>query len=109
MFSMHELNRAMTRRQFFSRSARGLGTVALASLLNDNLFAAPTLPGTHGALPYLHFAPKAKRVIYLFQSGAPSHLDLFDPKPNLKDLTGKELPKTIRGDQRITGMTSGQA
>lgn len=113
MFSMNELNAMMTRRQFFGRSARGLGAVALASLLNKNLFAdgaaGGAMHGTFGALPQLHFAPKAKRVIYLFQSGAPSHLDLFDPKPNLKEMTGKELPKTVRGDQRITGMTSGQA
>src|SRR5436305_6291673 len=113
MFSMNELNRIMTRRQFFGRSARGLGAVALASLLNEKLFAntgaggAP-IHGTFGALPQLHFAPKAKRVIYLFQSGAPSHIDLFDPKPKLKELTGTELPKSVRGDQRITGMTSGQ-
>ena len=94
MFSMNELNRIMTRRQFFGRSARGLGAVALASLLNKNLFAdgaaGGALHGTFGALPQLHFAPKAKRVIYLFQSGAPSHLDLFDPKPKLKELTGKD-------------------
>src|SRR6478672_1938056 len=98
MFSMNELNRMMTRRQFFGRSARGLGTVALASLLNDKLFAGESagLHRTTGTLPQLHFAPKAKRVIYLFQSGAPSHLDLFDPKPNLKEMTGKELPKTVR-------------
>src|SRR5258706_5075743 len=114
MFSMNQLNAMMTRRQFFGRSARGLGAVALASLLNEKLFAntgaggAP-MHGTFGALPQLHFAPKAKRVIYLFQSGAPSHIDLFDPKPKLKELTGKELPKAVRGDQRITGMTSGQA
>src|SRR2546423_591432 len=110
MFSMNQLNAMMTRRQFFGRSARGLGAVALASLLNDKLFAdgGAGLRGTQGALPQLHFAPKAKRVIYLFQSGAPSHIDLFDPKPKLKELTGKELPKTVRGDQRITGMTSGQ-
>src|SRR2546421_2008865 len=111
MFSMNELNAMMTRRQFFGRSARGLGAVALASLLNKNLFADSAAPihGTFGALPQLHFAPKAKRVIYLFQSGAPSHIDLYDPKPKLKELTGKELPKSVRGDQRITGMTSGQA
>src|SRR5437868_5142344 len=111
MFSMNELNRIMTRRQFFGRSARGLGAVALASLLNDKLFAnsgVGAIHGTFGALPQLHFAPKAKRVIYLFQSGAPSHIDLYDPKPKLKELTGKELPKSVRGDQRITGMTSGQ-
>ena len=55
------------------------------------------------------FAPKAKRVIYLFQSGAPSHLDLFDPKPKLKEMTGQELPPSVRRGQRITGMTAGQA
>jgi uncharacterized protein DUF1501 len=110
MFSMNELNAMMTRRQFFGRSARGLGAVALASLLNKNLFgnSQAAAHGTFGALPALHFAPKAKRVIYLFQSGAPSHIDLYDPKPKLKELTGKELPKSVRGDQRITGMTSGQ-
>jgi hypothetical protein len=61
-----------------------------------------------GSLKTLHFPAKAKRVIYLFQSGAPSHMDLFDHKPKLAELTGTELPKSIRGDQRITGMTSGQ-
>src|SRR5690349_1076153 len=107
MFSMNELNAIMTRRQFFGRSARGLGAVALASLLNKNLFGNSPV-AAHGTFGALHFAPKAKRVIYLFQSGAPSHIDLYDPKPKLKELTGKELPKSVRGDQRITGMTSGQ-
>jgi len=64
---------------------------------------------SYGALPQLHFAPKAKRVIYLFQSGAPSHIDLFDPKPELTKRTGQELPSSVRGGQRITGMTSGQS
>src|SRR5262249_34899151 len=61
-----------------------------------------------GALPSLHFAAKAKRVIYLFQSGAPSHIDLFDPKPKLTQMTGEELPPSVRQGQRITGMTAGQ-
>ena len=105
----NQINHAMTRRQFFGRSARGIGTVALASLLNPQLLANVNDPlRTKGALPRLHFAPKAKRVIYLFQSGAPSHLDLFDPKPKLKELTKTELPNSIRMGQRITGMTSGQ-
>src|SRR5688500_10184561 len=105
----NEINRAMTRRQFFGRSARGIGTVALASLLNPQLFGNVSDPlRTKGALARLEFAPKAKRVIYLFQSGAPSHLDLFDPKPKLKELTKTELPNSIRMGQRITGMTSGQ-
>src|SRR6266568_73091 len=109
-----ELKRAMTRRHFFSRASTGLGTLALASLLNENLFAAAVKKGaksalpSHGALGSLHFAPKARRVIYLFMSGAPSHIDLFDPKPKLVELSGTELPKSVRGDQRITGMTSGQ-
>src|SRR5213075_212321 len=61
-----------------------------------------------GALDKLHFAPKAKRVIYLVMSGGPSHIDLFDYKPKLQELNGTELPATIRMGQRITGMTSGQ-
>src|SRR5205823_2367719 len=74
-------------------------------------FAAPPGPssGLHGALKSLHFAPKAKRVIYLFQSGAPSHIDLFDYKPRLQQYHGQELPASVRMGQRITGMTSGQS
>ena len=100
-----ELALALTRRHFFGRAATGVGTVALASLLNPQALAAePPL----GALPKLHFAPKAKRVISLFMSGGPSHIDLFDYKPKLKDYQGKELPASVRMGQRITGMTSGQ-
>jgi hypothetical protein len=100
----------LTRRQFFGRSATGIGAAALASLLNERLFAAAVDPGlkSHGVLPALHFAPKAKRVIYLFMSGGPSHIDLFDHKPKLKDYHGQELPASIRMGQRITGMTAGQ-
>src|SRR5262245_28499632 len=87
----------LTRRQLFGRTATGIGGVALASLLND---------GQLGAAP--HFAPKAKRVIYLFMSGGPSHIDLFDYKPKLQQYHGQELPDSIRKGQRITGMTSGQ-
>src|SRR6267142_4097804 len=108
-----ELKKRMTRRHFFGRTSAGLGTIALASLLNDNLFAAREKKAksplqSFGVINPLHFAPKARRVIYLFMSGAPSHIDLFDPKPKLLELTGTELPKSVRGDQRITGMTSGQ-
>jgi hypothetical protein len=88
----------LTRRQLFGRAAAGIGTVALASLLNDRLFATSAT----------HFAPKAKRVIYLFMSGGPSHIDLFDYKPKLKDYHGTELPATVRMGQRVTGMTAGQ-
>ncbi len=105
-----DIERALTRRSFLTRSTTGLGAMALATLLKPSLFAAdnPALD-TRGALKALHFAPKAKRVIYLFQSGAPSHLDLFDPKPKLKEMTGEELPPSIRMGQRITGMTAGQS
>jgi uncharacterized protein (DUF1501 family) len=86
------------RRQFLGRTA--LGTAALATLLHRDGFAAS------GTIP--HFAPKAKRVIYLFQSGGPSHLELLDHKPKLAKLHGSELPDSIRQGQRLTGMTSGQ-
>src|SRR5213080_4017219 len=92
----------MTRRHFFGRSATGIGSVALASLLNERLFA-----GSETKLAP-HFAPKAKRVIYMHMSGGPSHIDLFDYKPQLKEHHGEELPASIRMGQRITGMTSGQ-
>lgn len=101
-----------TRRHFFGRSATGIGTAALASLLNPQLFAAPAsspMDQPIGGLPSLpHFAPKAKRVIYLFMSGAPSQLDMWDYKPKMNDWYDKDLPETIRNGQRITTMTSGQ-
>jgi hypothetical protein len=93
----------VTRRHFFGRLSTGLGTVALASLLNRDLFAAP---GGLKGLP--HFKPRAKRVIYLFQSGAPSQMDLFDYKPTLDKLRGKDLPDSVRMGQRLTGMTATQ-
>jgi hypothetical protein len=111
VFSPEELRRALTRRAFLTKSTTCLGAAALASLLRGDLSAAEPDPAlkSYGALPELHFAPKAKRVIYLFQSGAPSHLDLFDPKPELTKRTGEELPASVRNGQRITGMTSGQS
>jgi hypothetical protein len=99
----------LTRRQLFGRAATGIGAAALASLLNPDLLAGDSGKlATFGRLPQLHFAPKAKRVIYLHMSGGPSHIDLFDYKPKLRDYHGQELPATIRMGQRITGMTSGQ-
>ncbi len=101
--------KSMTRRHFFGRASTGIGSLALASLLNQNVFAGGSkATASLGALNALHMAPKAKRVIHLFMSGGPSHIDLFDHKPKLNDLTGTELPTSIRGSQRITGMTSGQ-
>src|SRR5438876_4655803 len=93
----------MTRRRFFERTSAGLGIAALASLFEEDLRAEGGLTG----LP--HFPAKAKRVIYLFQSGAPSQLELFDHKPKLKDLRATELPDSIRQGQRLTGMTAAQS
>ena len=100
----------LTRRHFFGRLSSGVGSVALASLLNPRLFAedAGSSAKSHGVLPGLHFAPKAKRVIYLFMSGGPSHIDLFDYKAKLRENHGKDLPASVRMGQRLTGMTSGQ-
>src|SRR5581483_6902296 len=96
---LHLLNR----RQFFGLTGLGLGTAALASLLAEDGRAA------EGGLPGLpHFAPKAKRVIYLMQGGAPSHVDLFDYKPGLAKLRGQELPPSVQMGQRLTTMTAGQ-
>ena len=96
---------SMTRRHFFGKASSGIGLAALTSLLNPGLGAEVT--GGQPGLP--HFAPKAKRVIYLHQSGAPSQIDLFDYKPKLNQLHATELPDSIRRGQRITGMTSGQS
>ncbi len=98
-----------TRRHFFGRAATGIGAAALGSMLNPRLFAAGSGdPPETGVLGTPHFAPKAKRVIYLFMSGAPSQIDLFDYKPKLGDLFDKDLPDSVRMGQRITTMTSGQ-
>jgi hypothetical protein len=101
---------AETRRQFFRRGARGLGVAALATVLGDDLRANPSLNTTVGGLPGLpHFAPKAKRAIYLHMVGAPPQLDLFDYKPGMKEWYDKDLPESIRKGQRLTTMTSGQS
>ena len=100
----------ITRRQFFGRTSTGIGTAALASILNPHLFSGRTGNGIpHGIRPDLpHFAPKAKRVIFLFQSGAPAQMDLLDYKPQLEKHRGTDLPDSVRRGQRITGMTSRQ-
>ena len=100
----------MTRRHFFSRSSTGIGTAVLATLLNESLRGDEAGAQGAGGLPGLpHFPPKAKRVIYLFQGGAPSQMELFDYKPRLYDLRGSELPDSVRQGQRLTGMTSAQS
>src|SRR5260370_17945381 len=95
----------LNRRLFLTRSGVSLGAMALGSLLGrDEARAAGA--GALAGLP--HYKPKAKRVIYLFQSGAPSQMDLFDYKPDLKEKRGLDLPDSIRMGQRFTTMTSGQ-
>ena len=92
----------INRRQFFGKAASGLGAAALGSMMGNSLL------GQDSSNPFPNFAPKAKRVIYLFQSGAPSQMDLFDWKPNMKKQFDTELPESIIRGQRLTGMTSGQ-
>ena len=92
-----------------TKSAMGFGALGLASLLNPTSLSAGTTNTDSNGLPGMpHFVSKAKRVIYLFQSGAPSQMDLFDPKPLLNKMYGEELPDSIRLGQRLTGMTAGQ-
>ena len=95
------------RRSFLNRFGAGLGGVALAELLSSKAVAAPS--PDRGLLGATHFAPKAKRIIYLFMSGAPSQLDLFDHKPLLNQRNGEQLPDSVRGGQRLTGMSGNQS
>jgi len=96
---------ALSRRSFLGLTGLGLGAMAARSLLAADLkFPGAAALQTHNP----HFAPTAKRVIYLFQSGGPSHIDLFDYKPELEKFHGKDLPDSVRQGQRLTGMTSGQ-
>jgi hypothetical protein len=93
----------MSRRNFLGMTSLGLGATALSALLPNQAFAGG------GELGKPHFAPKAKRVIYLHQSGAPSQLELFDYKPTLEKMFGQDLPDSVRKGQRVTGMTAGQS
>ncbi|HET6248862.1 MAG TPA: DUF1501 domain-containing protein [Tepidisphaeraceae bacterium] len=116
--SLIRLQDAMNRRTFLSRTAAGIGSIALASLMSESsrgavseLLAGQPKPVDHSlGLPgFPNFPGKAKRVIFLFQAGGPSQMDMFDYKPGLAKLRGKDLPASIRMGQRLTGMTSGQA
>ncbi|MCY3930630.1 MAG: DUF1501 domain-containing protein, partial [Acidobacteria bacterium] len=105
-----ETVRAETRRQFFGTAARGIGGLALASLMADDAFALPVARDRFGGLPDLpHFAPKAKQCIYLHMMGAPPQMDLLDYKPKMKEYFDQDLPESIRQGQRLTTMTSGQS
>ena len=92
----------LSRRDFLQRFGMGVGGLALGHLLTTQGYAAPALTAPH-------VAPKAKRVIYLFQSGGPSQLDLYDPKPLLNKMNGEQLPDSVRQGQRLTGMSANQA
>jgi hypothetical protein len=96
--NMNRMTDALNRRAFLKNSLLGLGGLAFSSM-TQSVVEPDTLP---------HFAAKAKRIIYLFQSGAPSQMELFDYKPVLKERFGEELPDSVRGGQRVTGMTSNQ-
>ena len=102
----------MTRRQLLHRGRGCLGAAALASLLSQSRSAnaePASRSSSNPGLPELpHFPPTAKRVIYLFLAGGPSHIDMFDYKPAMEKLHGTELPDSIRNGQRLTGMSSGQ-
>ena len=106
-FFEHKMN--VTRRHFLGKLSLGVGSAALGSLLVPDLFSGSSDPMA-GGLPagITHFAPKAKRIIYLFQNGAPSQLETFDYKPVLNERFNEDLPESIRQGQRLTGMTSGQ-
>jgi len=103
-----EFQRALTRRQLFNHLTSGVGAAALASLLDSSAIAAPDKQQQTGLAGLPHFPPQAKRAIYLFQSGGPSHIDLFDYKPHLRKMHGRDLPASVRGTQRVTGMTARQ-
>ena len=110
MNELCDLKYNCTRRHFLSRTSLGIGSVALATMLNP----WPAMAGHNpydpigGILINPHFTPKVRRVIYLFQSGGPSHLDLFDYKPMLAQMNGEQLPESVRKGQRLTGMTAYQ-
>src|SRR6186997_956814 len=97
---------SLNRRLFLRNGAAALSTAALSSLFASELPGASPVTSAGGLPGFPNFQPKAKRVIYLFQSGAPSQMDLFDPKPQLAALRGADLPDSIRQGQRLTGMTS---
>ena len=99
----------LSRRDFLGRFAMGLGGAAVAGLFNRDASAAPAVNPFKGIMPAPHAAPRAKRIIYLFMSGGPSQLDLFDYKPLLNKMNGQDLPANVRMGQRLTGMSANQA
>src|SRR5690242_8028882 len=109
MRDIHELTLPMTRRSFFGVNSTGVGIAALAGLFAGPARGASTPKAAQGLPGLPHFPPTAKRVIYLFQSGGPSQMELFDYKPRLKDFQGSDLPPSVRAGQRLTEMSASQA
>ncbi len=109
MNPIEEYVRSETRRQFFSRGANAVGFAALSSLLGGDMLRGSAQAASQPQRMMTHFAPKAKRVIYLHMVGGPSQMDLYDYKPKMNDYYDKDLPDSIRKGQRLTTMTSGQA
>lgn len=119
---LQEVERQLDRRNFLSKTSMGLGAIALGSLLNaDKAFAAVKSGGLDSSnaddllksynknrLGLPHHSPKAKRIVYLFQSGGPSQLDMWDYKPKLKNMFGQDLPDSVRQGQRLTAMSAEQ-
>ena len=100
----------MSRRHFLSRTGTGFGVAALSTLLPGCGGIGESTGSLSGSSSYLpHHAARAKRIIYLFQSGGPAQMELFDHKPLLSKREGEELPASVRMGQRLTGMTANQA
>lgn len=96
----------VTRRQLFGSAAQGIGGIALASLLAERPAAAAATSGNQGLPALPHFAPKARRMVCLWQGGGPSHVDLFDPKPTLVKMAAQDIPESVRGTTRLSTMTA---
>ena len=111
MDNLSHFKNLIDRRNFLKKTSLGLGAVSLASLMGGNLYgSSPAVVGNKIGLEGLpHFKPKVKRVVYLFMSGGPSQIDLFDYKPHLRTMHGQNLPDSVRKGQRLTGMSSGQS
>jgi len=109
MNQLNTLSDNFNRREFLRKSGMGLGAMALSSLLNPLGGASSLSTAQPDLLGSTHFAPKAKRVVYLFQSGGPSQLETFDYKPLLRKMNGEDLPDSVRQGQRLTGMSAGQS
>ncbi|XOV90964.1 MAG: DUF1501 domain-containing protein [Bacteroidota bacterium] len=108
--ALNELQGVLDRRKFLTKTSLGIGALAFGSLLGaEEAFGVEQQTSTHSGLPgFPHFAPKAKRIVYLFQSGGPSQFETFDYKPKLVNMFGNELPDSVRQGQRLTGMSADQ-